>query len=124
MLTAMLHLRASLPGVPVGGRFALEDGQASVVVRKLVKVRERDLAGQVPVVPGDIRPRVYEPVFELDIQPHPELLEVAPEHLEVDPEFSRDGERLFARERFLDSSPRSCTAMSSGRCFVTDTPQS
>src|ERR1035437_5740313 len=42
-------------------------------------------------------------MLELDIQPHPELFEVALQCLEVDREFSRDGDCLFARERFLDS---------------------
>jgi hypothetical protein len=41
-------------------------------------------------------------VLELDVQPHPELLKVALQRREVDPELSRDGERLFARERFFD----------------------
>jgi hypothetical protein len=43
-------------------------------------------------------------MLELDAQPHPELLDVALQRFEVDPEFSRDRERFFARERLLDAS--------------------
>jgi hypothetical protein len=42
-------------------------------------------------------------VLELHIQPHPELLEIAPEGAEVDPERGRDGARLVACERALVS---------------------
>jgi hypothetical protein len=42
-------------------------------------------------------------MLELDTQPHPELIEVALQRLEVYPQFSRDRLRLFAGERFLDS---------------------
>jgi hypothetical protein len=86
----------------VGGRLALQYSQTCVVVRELIQVSKRDLPGEIPIVPGDVRLGVSEPMFELDIQPRPELLEVALQRLEVDPELSRDGERLFAGERFLD----------------------
>jgi hypothetical protein len=40
-------------------------------------------------------------VFELDAEPHPELLEIAPQRAEVDPELGGDGTRLIGRERSL-----------------------
>jgi hypothetical protein len=35
-------------------RFALQDGQAGVVVRELRQVGERDLAGDERIVPADV----------------------------------------------------------------------
>ncbi len=61
------------------GRFALQDGQASVVVRELLKVGERDLCGDDRIVPGDVGLRVSEPVLELALQRH-----------EVDPKLIRE----------------------------------
>ena len=82
-------------------RFALQDGQAGVVVRELRQVGQRDLAGDDRVVPADVGLRVPGPMLELHAEPHPELLEVAPQRLEVDPELDRKGTRLIGRERPL-----------------------
>src|SRR5450756_114297 len=78
----------------VVGRLALQDGQAGVVVRELRQVGQRDLAGDDRVVPADVGLRVPGPMLELHAEPHPELLEVAPQRLEVDPELDRKGTRL------------------------------
>src|SRR5450759_5329331 len=61
---------ALLARAPVVGRFALQDGQASVVVRELLKVGERDLCGDDRIVPGDVGLRVSEHVLELALQRH------------------------------------------------------
>jgi len=91
----------------VGGRFALQDSEASVVVRELRQVGERDLPGNERVVPADVGLRASGPVLELDVQPHPELLEVAIQRPEVDPEFGRDGAGLIAARRSLTFCHRS-----------------
>jgi hypothetical protein len=41
-------------------------------------VGERDPAGDERIVPADVGLRVSGPVFELDAEPQPELLEIAP----------------------------------------------
>src|SRR5450759_3291150 len=82
----------------VVGRFALQDGETSVVVGELGQVRERDLAGHDDIVAADIGFGVPGPMLELDTEPHPELLEVTPQRPEVDPELRRDGARLIFRE--------------------------
>jgi hypothetical protein len=43
-------------------------------------------------------------MFELDAKPHAELLEIAPQRAEVDPQLVRDCARLIARERPLVAS--------------------
>ena len=58
------------------GRFALQDGQTGVVVRELRQVGERDLAGDDWIVTADVGLGVSGPVFELDAEPQPELLEI------------------------------------------------
>src|ERR1035437_929649 len=107
-------IRALLPRAQVGGCLALQYSQTCVVVREFSQVGERNFPGEIPVVLGDIRLGASGPMLELDIKPHPELLEIALQRLEVDSEFSGDGERLFAGERFLDSHFRSLCGSSHG----------
>src|ERR1035437_758652 len=104
MASSCLSTLARLvPRAQVGSCLALQYSQTCVVVREFSQVGERDLPGEIPIVRGDIRLGASGPMLELDIKAHPELLEVALQRLEVDCEFSRDGECLFAGERFLDS---------------------
>src|SRR5512133_502430 len=61
---------------PVTLGLSLHALEAFVVVRELLHVRERDLAGDDRVVAGHVGLRIVTAVLELDIHPHPELLEV------------------------------------------------
>src|SRR5512140_1835407 len=82
----------------VVGCLALEDREPRVVVRELGQVRERDLPGHDRIVAADVGAGLSGPVLELDVEAHPELLEIAAELPEVDPELRRDGARLSTRE--------------------------
>src|ERR1019366_2919609 len=70
---ALLVLR-----VPVGLRLCLHDGQARVVVRELVQMRSSDLRGHGHVVVGDVGLDIMGAMLELDVHPHPELLNIKP----------------------------------------------
>src|SRR5450759_1006531 len=87
--------------LPAGGRFALHDRQTGVVVGVLRQVGESNLSGDDRIVPADVGLGASAPVFELHIQPHPELLEVVLQRFEVHSKFHRDDQRLSARECFL-----------------------
>ncbi len=50
--------------------------EPGVVVRKLVEVRQRDLAGHDGIIMRDVRHRIVNAVLELHVHPHSELLGV------------------------------------------------
>jgi hypothetical protein len=54
------------------------------VVRELLHVRERDLAGEDRVVVGHVRLRIVGSVLELDVHAGPELLEVEATPIDAD----------------------------------------
>ena len=60
--------------------------QPRVVVGELVEVRPRDLARRQLVVVADVRRGIAPPVLELDLEAHPELLDIEPRAVPVDPD--------------------------------------
>src|ERR1035437_8712325 len=82
----------------VVGRFAFQHGETRVIVGELRQVGECDLAGDDRIVRADVGLRVPGPMLELHAEPHPELLKIAPQRPEVDPELGRNGARLIFRE--------------------------
>src|ERR1035437_807725 len=82
----------------VVGRFAFQHGETRVVVGELRQVGECDLAGDDRIVRADVGLRVPGAMLELPAEPHPELLKIAPQRPEVDPELRRNGARLIFRE--------------------------
>src|SRR5262249_45620960 len=69
-----------------------------VVVRELVQMRERDLAGDERVVVRDVGEQVVEAVLELDVHAAPELIDVERRRRPVDPDLLPDGPGLVLVE--------------------------
>src|SRR6185436_574353 len=87
--------RSSLLGGPFAFRFLFHLLETFVVVRKLLHVRQCNLAGDDRVVSGDVRLRVVSAVLELDVHAVPELLEV--EAVPVDTDRVSDASCLLSR---------------------------
>src|SRR5690242_14585717 len=79
---------------PVRLRLGLHLGEAGVVVRELVEVGPRDLRRHDDVIAGHVRFRIARAVLELDVHPHPELLEPGPRSVPVDADPLTRGTRL------------------------------
>jgi len=69
---------------PVTLGFALHLREARVIVRKLVQMRERDLARRDLVVVRDVCRGVVTAVLELHREAHPKLLDVESRGVPVD----------------------------------------
>src|SRR5437763_1577681 len=82
-------------------RLLLHPFEPDVVVRKLVQVGERDLAGDERVVVGDVGEEVVEPVLELDLHASPELVDVEWRARPVDPDLLPNRSRLVVAEALV-----------------------
>jgi hypothetical protein len=69
-------------------------------------VRPRDLAGYQLIVVADVSARIAPSVFELDLEAHPELLDVESGALPVDTDPLTDIARLFRRKISLLHGPK------------------
>src|SRR5262245_22264020 len=88
-------MRLGLLRGPEALRLALHRFQAGVVVRELLRVGERDLAGHDRIIVRDIRLWIVRAVLELDIHSRAELLEIEPRP--VDADRVTDAARLLGR---------------------------
>src|SRR5689334_7167676 len=75
-------------------RLRLHLGKAGVVARELVEVGPRDLRRHDDVIAGHVRFRIARAMLELDVHPHPELLEPGPRSVPVDSDPLTRGTRL------------------------------
>jgi hypothetical protein len=62
---------------------------------------ERDLGGDIRVVVAYVRARVVQTVFELDLHPDPELLDVEGRCGPIDPKLLADRASLVRREALV-----------------------
>src|SRR5947207_11864074 len=88
----------SLRGAVLALRVFLHLFEARVVVRELVQVRERDLAGGDGVIVGHVRLRVVEAVLQLDVHPGAELFDVERGTAPLDPDLLADPLCLVSAE--------------------------
>src|SRR6266511_2265494 len=72
--------------------------ESRVVVRELAQVSERDLPRHERIVVGHVGEAVVEPVLELHVHPHPELLDVEGRRGPVDADLLTDPAGLLRGE--------------------------
>src|SRR5258706_12884033 len=93
------HAPASLRSTSGRAVFALcfffHSLESRVVVRELVQMGERDLAGDEGIIVRHVRQQVVKAVFELDIHPSPELVDVEGRGRPVDSDLLADLPRFF-----------------------------